>query len=238
MDILESLAREGEMTAAGLARETGLKAATVHNILSTLAGRDYLLNDKGVYRLGPALAALAYRGDPMMRLPRLAQEVVDEVTRVTGESSIVTVLAGFRAVMVATTPGTDEVAVQFPKGGWPNPLHLATGRLLVALGDESRWGVFIRRQLDMEARGGPAIGLTEGEWLRELEKVRGERRCSLKRAKSTASVAWPVMDRGGVVVAAVGASCPVFRADERHLRAMSEAVEAGAAALSRGLGWR
>ena len=237
LDIMEALAAHGEMGVSELARKLGLHVATIHNILVTLASRNYLLRNSGRYRLGPALAVLASGADPLPRLPDLAQPLLDEVTRETGESAVAAVLVGARGAMVATTPGTDEIAVQFPKEGFPDPLALCTGRVVVAQGAEEGWDGFIERHL---ARDKPATGEQDwgaDEWRAHLRRLRSDGYGVLSRPRGTSSVAVPVRGPGGGVVAALGASCPFFRATEEHLENMLTAVRGAAERLARELGY-
>ena len=60
LDLLRLLAEsEGGMKLADIVAATGLKQPTAHNLLRTLASREFVANDAGVYRVGPALHLLA-----------------------------------------------------------------------------------------------------------------------------------------------------------------------------------
>lgn len=237
MDILELLGREGEMTASQMAPVLNLHMATVHNILTTFAVRGYLLNVEGRYRLGPAFAALAANWDPMLALPQLAKASVEEVTELTRESAVVTVLSGERAMMVAWTPGKDDVAVQFPKEGNAYPLTLATGRILVAYGPETKWGTVIQRQLEKHPTKPDGTPDTESHLRDDLQKVRDTGvSVVLRGPHSTYSVAVPIRVIGGQVIASIGASCPAFRGTTERLACMEAAVTQVGKRLSEALG--
>ncbi|HEX2949027.1 MAG TPA: IclR family transcriptional regulator C-terminal domain-containing protein [Armatimonadota bacterium] len=239
MDILERLGEKGEMGVTELAQDVGLNVATVHNIVTTLAARQYLMNDNGRYMLGPAFAVLAGRWNPLSVLPRLAQPYLEQVTAETGESAVTAVIVGTSAFMVAFTLGTDEVTTQFPRQMYPHPLILSTGRVLVAYSDNHQQEEMVKRYCansqDEEARWSLA------EWLREFAHIRQQGFTAIHRPNpnTLSSMAVPVWGPGdGQPIAALGASCPAFRASDEHLNAMQRAITKAAHSLSHELGHR
>jgi DNA-binding IclR family transcriptional regulator len=232
LDVLEALSAAGEMGVTELARQIGLHVATVHNLLRTLSARQYLLNTGGRYRLGPAAASLASRWDPLQALPDRIQPHLARVSTECGEAASATVLANHEARLIAFQPGTEAITIHFPQWIWPQALKLATGRLLVALGDQQEWDAFITRS--PEARP----DWSAADWRRELQRLHGLGYCALRtdRDGGQSLIAFPVLSRGGRVVAAVGAACPAFRATAERCKAMTDAVWDAAREISADLG--
>ena len=236
MDILEALARKNEMGVTEIARELGLHVATIHNILSTLTARHYLLNTAGHYRLGPGLSFLSSRWNPVVALSALAQPRLEEITRRTRESAVATALVGSRAVMFAHTLSLDDVTVQFAQPVCLFPMFLATGRLLIAFLPEEYWPMHISRHIDEGPKGGPETGWTKQRWREELRRIRARGICVLSRPGHTNAMGVPVYGPGGSVLAALGVACPHFRSTAAHQRAMRAAMTDMAHQLSMELG--
>jgi len=237
LDVLEALSAEGPLTAPELAARLGLNASTVHNIVSTLAARAYLVSHSGRYQIGPGAAVLAGSWDPMAALPRLAGAHLDAVVAATGESAVLTVLLGEVAVMVAFALGPGEVTAQFPRREYLFPLTIATGRVLVAHGDEGQWRGIIERH-----RAGAGVPSEEARWdvARWESELRGIRETGVAqfcRPGGVCAIGVPVRGpAAGHILAALGVSCPAFRADEAHRALMEEAIGRAARSLSAALG--
>lgn len=229
--ILEAVADAGELGVTELGERLGLHVATVHNLLRTLAARHYLTNAGGRYRLGPALAALSSRWDPVQSLPGELQPYLDRISAETGEAASATVLIGTSARLIAFKAGTQAITIQYPQWDWPNAMSLATGRLLVAHEPEASWPEFISRNAGAEPYWSPE------RWTKALRHYRAEGCCVLvNHSGGQTALACPVRGTDGVVIAAIGASAPTFRATPQHGRMMLQAVHQAAWDLSRQLG--
>jgi len=237
LDILELLASRGEMTAAQVGRELGLNASTVHNIAATLAARTYLVGQGGRYRIGPGAAILAARWDPVAALPDLAAPHLHEVVRRTGESAVVAVMRGGTAILLTDAVGPAEVAAHFPRRDYPFPLTIATGRTIIAYGDPAAWEPIIAAHLEHMGGAEGEEQWTAAHWREELERIRSGEPAKLRRSRGVYAVAAPVWGPArAAVIAALGVSCPSYRAEEPHLESMRAAVIEAAQALSRDLG--
>ncbi len=232
LDVLEAVASAGEVGVTELGRTLGLHVATVHNLLRTLAARHYLLNTGGRYRLGPAATLLAARWDPLQVLPDRVQPKLVQISEACGEAGSATVLVGHDARLIGFQPGTEAITIHFPQWVWPQALKLATGRLLVALGDEQRWDEFIARSPQVRPEWSPE------DWHAELSRLRELGYCALRtnRDGGQTLVSFPLITRGGQAVATIGAACPSFRATPERGEAMTRAVYRAAAELSAELG--
>ncbi len=128
LGLLEAVAAAGEMGVTELARAQGLHVATAHNLLRTLAGRHYLLNRHGRYRLGPAVAMLGAGWEPLHALPDLVQPSLVQIADGCGEAASATILVGREARLIGFQPGTEAITIHYPQWLWPEALKLATGR--------------------------------------------------------------------------------------------------------------
>jgi len=220
LGLLEAIAAAGEMGVTELARAQGLHVATAHNLLRTLAGRHYLINRGGRYRLGPAVAMLGAGWEPLHALPDLVQPGLVQIAEGCGEAASATILVGREARLIGFQPGTEAITIHYPQWLWPEALKLATGRLLVALGDPNLWPEFV------EHSPGVRPGLDLAAWQRDLQRLRELGYCALttNRDGGQTLIAAPLRGHGGRALAAVGAACPAFRATPERCRAMTEVV--------------
>jgi DNA-binding IclR family transcriptional regulator len=232
LDVIEAVAAAGEVGVTDLGRTLGLHVATVHNILRTLTARHYLLNHGGKYRVGPAVMALSSRWDPLHALPERVQPLLERISVETGEAASATVLIGFVARLVAFQPGTEAITIHFPQWVWPQALRLATGRLMVALSDQTRWEEFAAHSPDVRPEW------SFEQWKVELQRLRDLGYCAIRtdRDGGQTLIAFPLLTRGGQPVAAIGAACPSFRATPERAAKMTASVHRAASELSRELG--
>lgn len=225
--ILEAVARENEIGVTELSRSLGLHVATVHNLIRTLTARNYLVNAGGRYRLGPAVPALIAQWDPVMALPNLLRPYTEDIAKQTGESTVVTVLVGFRANMIIYIPGTGEITVQFPQKTWDDPLTLATGRILAAFQPRGIRDEFIRRHLAKDGGDNDPQPRSAKDWHRELDHIVAEEMAILRRPRldSVSAFAAPVWNADKKsVMAAMGVSCPNFRLTKDHAARLQKVV--------------
>jgi DNA-binding IclR family transcriptional regulator len=237
LDILEALARAESLGVTELAREVGLHVATVHNLLTVLLARGYLLNDAGRYRCGPALAMLGGGNDPLRLLPHLARPCLEEITRATGESAVVGMLRGRDLVMVATTPSADGLSCPAVNQAFRPALPLATGRLLVANRPPEEWNKHRAACGDTPPAPGEPAPTDREAWRRELLRVRQEGICFVRRGRDAGSVAVPVRDARGAVVASLGANSISRFGDSAHRARLVDAVRRAGHRVSAGLGY-
>jgi DNA-binding IclR family transcriptional regulator len=77
-------------TQADLARETGLARSTLSRLVRFLAGRGYLLEQRGRYILGFAAIDLGSRAQLQFNLVDLCQDLLEELAQATAETVILT----------------------------------------------------------------------------------------------------------------------------------------------------
>ena len=232
LGLLEAVASAGEKGVTELAKSQGLHVATAHNLLRTLAGRHYLLNRGGRYRLGPAAAMLGAGWEPLHALPDLVQPGLVKIADGCGEAASATILVGREARLIGFQPGTAAITIHYPQWLWPEALKLATGRLLVALGEPAMWPEFVAHS------PGARPGSDLVSWQAELQRLRELGYCALTtdRDGGQALIAAPLYGHGGRALASVGAACPAFRATPERCREMTAVVWQVASALCGELG--
>ena len=224
-----------ELTLTDVARRAGLPLSTTHRLLAEWVEWGGLArDDDGRYRIGMKLWRLGVRHPTARRLRHAARPYLDDLLEATGEHVHLAVRDGLGAVYLERLSGHDAVGVISDVGS-RLPLH-ATGVGLVLLAFAPS-DVF-----DAVLAGGPRRYLPntlteEGALRARLAEIRLTGvDCSVEELTSGAfSVAAPVRDATGAVVAAVSIIASVERLTEPQFVL---GVRMASRGISSALGWR
>ncbi|WP_406456967.1 IclR family transcriptional regulator [Streptomyces sp. NBC_00876] len=240
LDVLELfLQGDGTLSAPEVTRRLQLPRTTVHELLTTLAARSYLVtlpDQPGRYRLGVRTYQLGSRYAEQLDLAAEGRQVARQVAETCGETVHVAILEEADVIYIAKVDSTHAVRM-VSAAGRKLPAHCTSvGKMLLAS--------LPARELDARLEGLELTGMTphsitgEGELRAVLASAR-ERGVAVEHRESNpdvSCVAAPVRDRSGHVVAALSISVPMIRwSEEREEELASLAVE-GADALSGRLG--
>jgi IclR family acetate operon transcriptional repressor len=189
LGLIELLADEPEGLVLGaIAERVGLPKSATHRILATLVARGWAIQDpvSQGYGLSLRFATLAFRNLDARRLPDVAQPILDDLARATGEYCRLAVVEGERLTWVARAQGATAGLRYEPDMGQEVVLHAtATGkawlatlpveealRIVCARGFETtlplgprrlRSVEELRRHLAETRRRGYAVAVEEGE---------------------------------------------------------------------------
>ncbi|MFC9910267.1 IclR family transcriptional regulator C-terminal domain-containing protein [Streptomyces sp. NPDC127197] len=205
-------------TLSEVARACGLTRAAARRLLLTLVDLGYVRFDGRLFRLTPRVLELGYAYLAGFTLPQIAAPHLEQLVAELRESSSLCVLDGDDVVYVARVPArrimseTITVGTRFPA------LVTSVGRAIVAhLADEQIDARLTRAELR------PLTGrtITSPDALRaELGRVRrqGYALVDQELEEGLRSVAAPVRDRHGAVVAAVNLAVHAGRASVASVR--------------------
>jgi IclR family pca regulon transcriptional regulator len=226
------------MTATELADKVGLAKPTLFRLLQVLEEGRFVARDptEGGYRLGVSALDLGRVYLSSIRVPALAQPLLDDLAAQTAETAALGVLQLDEVLVIAVAPGPQELAVNVTVGARYQPYCTAMGKVLLAsLPRDVRQRVLRRSGLAARTRQ-PAT--TEETLLRELDQVarRGLAVEEDEREVGVYSLAAPVRDHTGAVVAALAMTAPRYRAASNGASGHAELLLAAAAELSRRIG--
>jgi IclR family acetate operon transcriptional repressor len=144
IDALELLADRGELRLAEVARELDTSRATAFRVLATLQARGYVEHVRAarVYRLGPALQALA-SSSTVAIVPRLAAPAMAALRVSTGETINLGVVRRGRIVYVAILDGVHALRVNSEVGEEVPPHATAIGKVILSALPEEQRGAFL-----------------------------------------------------------------------------------------------
>jgi len=207
----------GGVTLAEAARLTGLSRATVRRSLLTLAAMGYVAAEGRVFSLTPKVLTLAGGYLRSMPLARLAQPVLDRISRQLGESCSLATLDGGQIIYVARAEARRIISVDLAVGSSLPAFCTSMGRVLLAglPSDEisQRLSRMKLEPLTERTVTDPATLLAL------LEGVRTAGFCLVDQELETGlrSLAVPIRSLRGSVIAAINVSTQVSRVSMHDL---------------------
>lgn len=240
LDILELFLERESLSASDIVARLDLPRTTVHELLSTLVDRSYLVQVPGQptrYRLGLRLFQLGSVFAEQLDLAREARRAAEKVAAACDETVQVAILDGTDVVYIAKVDSTHPVRMVSAVGR-RLPAH-CTGLGKALLADLSPEALDARYPADRTLPGMTPNSITSPAKLRaHLAEVRraGLAYDDCESNEAVHCVAAPVHDHTGATVAAMSISVPSLRWNEERRREWGELVKQGAAALSAHLG--
>lgn len=225
-----------ELTLSDVARATGLTRAAARRFLLTLVDLGYVRTDGKHFSLTARVLDLGYAFLSSQGLAEIAQPHLEQLSAEVGESSSLSVLDGGDVVYIARSAVSRIMAVSI-NIGTRFPAHATSmGHVLLAGLPEPELAEYLRAtRLDpLTART-----ITEPERLRaEVDRVReqGWAIVDQELEQGLRSVAAPVHDARGAIIAAVNVSTHASRTGLDVLRAdVRPALQATCARITRDL---
>jgi IclR family transcriptional regulator, KDG regulon repressor len=231
--------RESDLGVSELARRLSLGKSTVHRLLTTLVAEGLIEQDPrtGNYRLGIVIFELGEAVRVRMDLHVAAGPVLAGLRAQTQESSQVGVLDGHEVVYIERLESAHSLRL-FTETGRRVPAHCtSSGKVLLAYLPESAQQRVLR-SAELGAMTQSTI-TSRAQLLAELDRVRrrGWAEAVNEREIGVGSIAAPVRDSTGAVVAAISIGVPLARCSVMNLRRMAPMIIEAAEAVSRRLGW-
>jgi IclR family pca regulon transcriptional regulator len=229
-EFVESLARglavltafgEGraELPLTAVAEATGLARATARRSLITLEHLGYVASEGRLFRLTPHVLELGCAHLSRLTLPEIAQPHLIELVEAVHDSASMAVLSGEHILYVARVPTVRIMSVNITVGTRFPAYATAMGRVLLAgLPAPERAAHLARTDFTRLTRH----TVTDAERLAGvLDRVTAEEHAlvSEELEEGLRSIAVPVRDRGGRVVAAINVSMHASRRSVEQSRA-------------------
>ncbi|MCI3270892.1 IclR family transcriptional regulator C-terminal domain-containing protein [Streptomyces cylindrosporus] len=205
-------------TLSEVADSCDLTRAAARRLLLTLADLGYVHQEGRQFRLTPKVLELGYSYLSSFTLPQIAEPHLERLVAEVKESSSLCVLDGDDIVYVARVP-TRRIMSATITVGTRFPAHVTSvGRVVLAhLPDEEIDARLARTQL----RPLTAFTIVSARQLRaELRRIRGQGYAVVDQEleEGLRSIAAPVRDRSGEVVAAVNIAVPAGRNTVESIR--------------------
>lgn len=211
-------AEHRELGLSEVARATGLTRAAARRFLLTLVKLGYMNQSEGRFALSPRVLELGYAYLSSLSLPDVAQPHMEALVERVNESSSISVLDGTEIVYVARVPTRRIMSITLSVGTRLPAYATSMGRvLLAALSDDE----LESRLAQIEVVALSARTVADKEALRlVIAKVRkqGYAATDQELEEGLRSLAVPIHDASGSVVAALNVSVHASRASMAALR--------------------
>jgi IclR family KDG regulon transcriptional repressor len=239
-DVLELfLGDDASLTATEIGERLGLPRSTVHELLTTLVARRYLVRQSGEdtrFRLGPVLLELGSRYRQRLEFNTEAEAVARSVAASCGETVHVAVLDGLDVVYVSKIDSTHSVRLISEVGRRLPANCTAVGKVLLA--------GLSHDELTSRLKGKRLTALTEHSVTSRSalqDQLDDVRRTGVAHERSESNpdagcVAAPVVNADGEWTAALSIAIPTTRQAEEAWPRWEKLVREGAAELTRRLG--
>jgi len=237
LGLLVIVASQPGLGVTELARRSGNTKARAFRLLCTLEGRGFVERhgDPAVYKLGHQALLMGVAANEQISLVSRAQRYMRELHDLFNELVQVRVRDGLETVCVALVDSTQDVRVSTHVGR-RRPLYAgSSGKVHLAFASEDIRQAVLTSELQ---RFTPNTLTQRSKLLQELNKVRtqGYATSISEVSLDIKSVAAPVRDSSGEVIATLGLSSPASRTDDKLMKSFVDAVVSRANSLSRDLG--
>lgn len=233
--VLQILAREGQAGVSEIAAEMGIHKSTVSRLIAALVTRELVQQDRdrGKYQLGFGILRLAAAIPGRLNLVQEAGPVLRELAASARETVNLAVLRSGYAVNVDQARGPSTLGTQDWVGSL-TPLHAtASGKVLLsALTAEERGALLTSTRLTrFTARTVTSRARLEEELLEVAHT--GSALAREEYEIGLVSLAVPVRDHRGVVIAGISVSGPEFRFSPEDPGVRADLLDAGLAVSQR-----
>ncbi|RVW04974.1 IclR family transcriptional regulator [Rhodococcus spongiicola] len=220
-------------TLSDVARATDLTRATARRFLLTLVELGYVRTDGSTFWLTPRVLELGYSYLSSLSLPEIAHPHLEALSARVHQSTSVSVLDDGDIVYVARVPVSRIMTVSITIGTRFPAFATSMGRVLLAGLSPADLDTYLH-QVELSPLTGHTIA-TPAALRAELDKVRAQGFCVVDQEleEGLRSLAAPIRDKSGAVVAAVNISMQAARyTSEAVDETLVPAVVATAAEIS------
>ncbi|WP_443381213.1 IclR family transcriptional regulator [Corynebacterium sp. A21] len=191
-----------------LIEASGLPKSTVLRLATDLVNRGMLsLNSKGFYSIGPAFLRWTQLAQDMWHVDEETMEILESLVRDLGETATLYVRQGGSRTAIASVDGTHAIR-NVVKLGELLPLTRGASAMALLSGNLN-----LIDSLKASARQGDGEDFDEEQLRRRAEQVAELGYCESQgeREADAASIAVPVRNQDGRVIAALSISGPISR---------------------------
>ena len=229
---------EVEIGVTSLAKRLGVAKSTVYRLASTLVSEGMLEQnrDNEKYRLGIALFGLGALVRQRMNVSTEARQIMFDLREATGETVHLAILEGPDIVFVLNLESNHAIRMRADLGARKPAFCTAEGRAMLAFQPQDVVNDVLGRRLVPRT---PKTIIDAGQIRAALEEVRalGFATEDEQSELGMRSVAAPIRNANGRVVAAIGLAGPIQRLSDEALASFAPLVADAARTISARLGY-
>jgi len=238
LQVLEAVGEHPGLKARQLAELTGLTKSKVFRIIRTLESLGYVTLDADhASVLGRSAYLLGKRAEQQWSLSRAATPVLDELAALTMENVHLVVREGLHSLVVDVRISPQPIRM-YAQVGRIGPLHAGgTPKVLLAYAPEEVVQEVLHSNLD-QFTGTTVSNADDLQDILRRIRADGYHLAVSDLEEDTFSIAAPVFNHQGTVIAALSVAGPVMRLDAGKRREFISLVVGAARQLSQALGYR
>lgn len=239
LDVLEIVSAKGHAGITEIAKSLSSDKSRVVRVIKSLSSRGYVARDEASrrYRVGPKVAEVFEASKQNNRLEIIARPILRELREAFQGTAVLRVFDGYHMVTVASEESATILRICHRIGA-RYPLTIgAHSRVFAAFLPEPLVRRLLKKQRDAIYTNKKVLDV-DG-FIRDLRQVRnqGYGFSDEDIARGVRTIAAPVRDVTGNVIATVGISLPSFALPKIKIGSAAKVITAAARALSRDLGW-
>lgn len=223
------------MTLTEVAHATGMPVSTTQRLLRSLVAEEFVAKTSSGYVLGIGLIGWASAVRRGLTVIDAARPLMEALRDETGETSTLLVRNGLQRICVAAVHSRHVIS-QRAEPGEVGPLQSGSPSKILLAWDPEATGAVLERGLLKLTANSITDPVTFTEDLAQVRE-RGYATSVSENAEGVASVAAPVRDTSGRVIAALCLGGPTSRVGTGWLTDHRELVTEAARQVSRRLGW-
>jgi len=213
------------MTLSDISRATGMTRATVRRFLLTLVREGYAETDGKYFHLKPKVLELGYAALSSLTFIDLAEPIMSRLANKLSESVFAAVLEEQNVVYVASaTPPERHVRVSIAVGSRAPAHAVSTGRVLLAALPEAELLEYLDAVSLTKITANTVTSKVEVRSLIEETRTKGWSIVDQELEIGLRSIAVPIRDKSGQVIAALNVACPSSRIspEDMHTKILLE----------------
>ena len=213
------------MTLSDISRATGMTRATVRRFLLTLVREGYAETDGKYFHLKPKVLELGYAALSSLTFIDLAEPIMSRLANKLSESVFAAVLEEQNVLYVAiATPPERHVRVSIAVGSRAPAHAVSTGRVLLAALPEAELLEYLDAVSLTKITTNTVTSKVEVRSLIEETRTKGWSSVDQELEIGLRSIAVPIRDKSGQVIAALNVACPSSRIspEDMHTKILLE----------------
>ena len=200
------------MTLSDISRATGMTRATVRRFVLTLVREGYAKTDGKYFSLKPKVLELGFAALSSLTFVDVAQPVLVRLANELKESVYTAVLEDDHVVYVASAKAPDRYISMSVSVGSRAPAHsVSTGRVLLAALPEDKLAEYLDQVKITKLTKNTVTSKVKLRSLIEDTRVKGWSIVDQEFEIGLRSIAVPIRDKNGAIIAALNVGCPASR---------------------------
>jgi IclR family pca regulon transcriptional regulator len=226
LEVIRSFTRtRPKMTLSDIARATGMTRATVRRFVLTLVREGYAETDGKYFNLKPKVLELGFAALSSLTFIDVAQPIMARLAHDLEESVFVAVLDGEDVVYVSSaTPPKRFVNISVSVGSRAPAHAVSTGRVLLATLEADALREYLEQATLEKLTDNTVTSKVKLRGLIEEAGAKGWSIVDQELEVGLRSIAVPIYDKNGAVIAALNVACPSSRTapEDMHDRILRE----------------